>query len=201
MFSLSVHEFAHAVSAYAMGDKTAKMAGRMTLNPFKHIDLSGFILFIFLGVGWAKPVPVNPMNFKKFKKGNRIVSVSGVLANFFLGLIAAITCAILFVTVGVEVAAMEYVYTVLFYLMLVNSFLALFNLLPFAPLDGFNFIATFLKPDNKFLNKMLHNGFRILIVLIVISLFTDIFFGVDIFSWYLSVLYNYVYVPITFIGV
>lgn len=201
MFSLSVHEFAHAFSAYKMGDPTAKLAGRMTLNPFKHMDLSGFILFIFLGVGWAKPVPVNPLNFKKIKKGNRIVSISGVLANFLLGLIAAIACAVLFATVGIEVAAMEYVYQILFYFMIINSFLVLFNLLPFAPLDGFNFISTFLKPDSKFLKNMARNGMRILIMLLLISLLTDLLFGIDVFSWYLSILCNFVYLPITIIGV
>ena len=69
MISLSIHEFAHAYSAFKMGDPTAKMAGRMSLNPFKHLDLMGFLMFLFLGVGWAKPVPTNPLNYKKYKKG------------------------------------------------------------------------------------------------------------------------------------
>ena len=201
MISLTVHEFAHAFVAYKMGDDTAKAAGRMTLNPFKHLNLSGFIFFMLLGVGWAKPVPINPLNFKKYKKGTRWVSISGVLANFLLGLISAITCAVLFATVGLEVAAMEYVYTILLYFMMVNSFLALFNILPIPPLDGFNFIASFMKGENKFIKFMARNGYRILIGIILVSLLTDLLFGIDILSLYLSLLYDWVYLPITFIGI
>ena len=201
MISLTVHEFAHAFVAHKMGDDTAKAAGRMTLNPFKHLNLSGFIFFMLLGVGWAKPVPINPLNFKKYKKGTRWVSISGVLANFLLGLISAITCAVLFATVGLEVAAMEYVYTILLYFMMVNSFLALFNILPIPPLDGFNFIASFMKGENKFIKFMARNGYRILIGIILVSLLTDLLFGIDILSLYLSLLYDWVYLPITFIGI
>ena len=201
MISLTVHEFAHAFAAYKMGDPTAKAAGRMTLNPFKHLNLSGFIFFMLLGVGWAKPVPINPLNFKKYKKGTRWVSSSGVLANFLLGLVSAIVCAILLATVGIEVVAMEYVYTILFYFMLVNSFLALFNILPIPPLDGFNFVASFMKGENKFLKFMVKNGFKILIGIILAGLLTDLLFGIDIFSLYLSLLYDWVYLPISFIGI
>ena len=80
--SLAMHEFAHGFVAYKMGDPTPKMAGRVTLNPFKHLDLMGFLFFIFFGFGWAKPMPVNPLNFKKYKKGVRLVSIAGVLTNF-----------------------------------------------------------------------------------------------------------------------
>ncbi|MBQ8615621.1 MAG: site-2 protease family protein [Clostridia bacterium] len=201
MISLTIHEFAHAFAAHKMGDDTAKNAGRMTLNPFKHLNLSGFIFFMLLGVGWAKPVPINPLNFKKYKKGTRWVSVSGVLANFLLGLISAIICAILIATVGLEVAVMEYVYTILLYIMMVNSFLALFNILPIPPLDGFNFVASFCKSENKFIKFMARNGSRILIGLILLGLLTDILFGFDILTYYLSLIYDWVYLPITFIGI
>ena len=201
MISLTIHEFAHAFSAYACGDKTAKLAGRMTLNPIKHLSLSGFIFFMLLGVGWAKPVPINPLNFKKYKKGTRIVSISGVLANVLLGLICATVCAILLATVGVGGVAMGYVYTILFYFMMVNSFLALFNFLPIPPLDGYNFIASFMKAENKFIKFMQRNGSRIILSIILISLLTDILFGFDILTYYLSLLYDWVYLPISFIGI
>ena len=201
IFSLAIHEFAHAVSAFKMGDPTAKLAGRMTLNPFKHLDFMGFLMFLFLGVGWAKPVPINPMNFKKYKKGTRIVSSSGVIANFLLGLIAAITMAILLSTVGVGGVAMSYVYSVLMYVMLVNSFLVMFNILPIPPMDGYNFIASFMKTENKFLKFMMRNGFKVLIGILILGMFTDLFFGFDIFTVYLSVLNDWVFMPITWIGV
>lgn len=202
LFAITIHEFAHAFTAFKCGDPTAKLAGRMTLNPLKHINLSGFLFFIFLGVGWAKPVPVNPMNYKKFKKGTRWVSISGVLANFIIGLLSAIAYAILLATVGVSVGvAMEYVYAILAYSMLINSFIVMFNLLPIPPLDGFNFVASFCRTENKFLQFMMKNGLRILIAFIVIGVLTDLFFGFDIFTIYLSLLNDFIYMPICWLGV
>lgn len=200
MLSVTIHEFFHAYAAFKCGDPTAKLAGRMTLNPLKHMNVSGFIMFILLGVGWAKPVPINPLNFKKYKKGTRLVSIAGILANFLLGLVSAIICAVLFATVGTEVAAMEYVYTILLYIMMVNSFLALFNLLPIPPLDGFNLVASFCKTENKFIKFMERNGTRILLGIILASFLPYLLFGVDVLSIYLSLLYNWVYLPICFIG-
>lgn len=202
MLSLSIHEFAHALTAYKMGDPTAKAMGRLTLNPLKHLDMSGFLFFVFLGVGWAKPVPINPLNFKKYKKGTRAVSISGVLSNFLLGLISAIIYAILLATVGeTGGVAMEYVYTVLAYFMFVNSFLAMFNILPIPPLDGFNFISTFMKPDNKYLKFMLRNGAKVILGVLLLSVLTDLLFGFDILTLYLSLINDFIYLPICFLGV
>lgn len=202
MISLTIHEFSHAFVAFKCGDPTAKLSGRMTINPLKHIDLMGFLMFIFLGVGWAKPVPVNPMNFKKYKTGTRAVSVAGVGANFLTGLLATIIYTILLATVGdANGIGLVYTYEILKYFMLVNSFLIMFNILPIPPLDGFNFISTYLKPDNKFLNFMQRNGFKILIGILIVGFFTEAFFGFDIFTVYLESMFNFVYVPITWLGV
>ncbi len=202
MFSLSLHEFTHAFTAFKCGDSTAKMAGRMSLNPFKHIDFSGFMFFMFLGVGWAKPVPINPINFKKYKKGIRAVSIAGVLSNFLFGLLASVVYAILLATVGsTGGVAMQYVYTLLAYIMLVNSFLTLFNLLPIPPLDGFNFVASFCKTDNKFLQFMAKNGFKILIGILLSGLVTELLFGFDIFNVYLGLIDSFIYTPISLLGV
>ena len=81
--AISIHEFGHAYSAHLLGDDTAKYNGRMTLNPAKHIDPIGLLTLIFFHIGWAKPVPVNPNNFKNYKLGNLIVSLSGVIGNLF----------------------------------------------------------------------------------------------------------------------
>ena len=199
--SLSVHEFAHGLAAYSMGDKTPKLAGRLTLNPVQHLDLFGFIFFVVFGVGWAKPMPVNPLNFKKYKKGMRLVSIAGVCANVVLGLLSAGIYAILLANVGNPSYAMEIVYMVLEYFMLVNSALALFNILPIYSLDGFNFVSTFMKTENKFIKFSLRNGMKILFGILLGSLLIELLFGFDIFSWYLSVLYNYVFLPIAFLGV
>lgn len=202
MISLTLHEFAHAFAAFKSGDLTPKLAGRMSLNPFKHLDTSGFLFFILLGVGWAKPVPVNALNFKKYKKGVRWVSISGILANFLLGLISAFTVAILLATVGSNGGiAMSYVYSILMYFMLVNSFLVMFNLLPIPQFDGFNFFTSFAKVSNKFLVFMQKYGIRILIGLLLAGLVTDLLFGFDILTLYMSVLYDFVYLPVAWLGV
>ena len=200
--SLSVHEFAHAFMAVKMGDPTPKLLGRMTLNPLKHLDMSGFFCFMFLGIGWAKPVPVNPLNYKKYKTGTRVVALAGVVSNLLLGLIAAVLYAILLTTVGTGTTnAISYVYILLEYFMLVNSFMAMFNFLPIYPMDGFNFVASFMKIDNNFIKNSVRNGFKIMMTIVIICLITELLFGFDLLDWYLSVLYNYVFIPIASLGV
>ena len=201
LISITIHEFAHAYVAFKCGDPTAKLAGRVSLNPFKHLNMMGFLMFIFLGVGWAKPVPTNPLNYKKYKKGIRAVSLAGVLANLILGLLSAGVIAILLSTVGINGIFIEYVYNILFYLMVVNSFLFMFNILPIPPMDGFSFISSFCKTENKFINFMMKNGFKLLIGFLLLGFVTDLMFGFDIFTVYLSLLLDYVYLPISFLGV
>lgn len=201
MFSLSVHEFFHALAAVKMGDNTPKVMGRLTLNPFKHLDMMGFLSFAIVGIGWAKPVPINPLKFKKYRTGIRWVSIVGILSNIALGLLAAGLHAILLNTVGMSSVAMEYVFLILQYFMLVNSYLAMFNLLPVYPFDGFNFISSFMRGDNNFLQFAIRNAFKILLGIIFVSLIFEVFLGFDLLGWYLSVLYNYVFSPIMLIGV
>jgi Zn-dependent protease len=133
--AISVHEFGHAYSAHLLGDDTAKMYGRMTLNPAKHIDIMGLIAMLIVHIGWAKPVPVNPNNFKNYKVGNIIVSLSGVTAN----IITAIICV--FINKYVNMFAINLIAQ---YVMVYNVGFAAFNLLPLPPLDGWGLISSFI---------------------------------------------------------
>ena len=206
LFSLAMHEFAHGFVAYKMGDDTPKLAGRLTANPFRHLSGSGFLMFILIGVGWAKPMPVNPLNFKRFRAGQRLVSIAGVLANLILGLISAVLYAVLFAIIGAETilahTALGYLFDFLAYMMLINSFLFMFNIIPLFPLDGYNFVVSFVKkPNNKFINFNAKYGMITLYGIIIATIFIDLFTGVDILSYYLSVLYDWVFWPIALLGV
>lgn len=146
LFSVIVHEVMHGLAALYNGDHTAQKAGRLTLNPIAHIDPIGTILIpaalIFSGsrllFGWAKPVPVNPFNFKDIKKGELTTSAAGVLANFFL----AIFAAILLKLAGdmADPISRE----TLSFAVNINLVLAVFNLLPIPPLDGSKIVMTLL---------------------------------------------------------
>lgn len=201
--SITIHEFAHGFAAYKMGDLTPKLAGRLTLNPIKHMSPIGFFMFIFLRIGWAKPVPVNPMNFKKYRKGVRIVSIAGVGANFVLGLVSALINLLLINTLTVINEPIFYLIMFLQYMMVVNSLLLMFNILPICPLDGFNFISSFLPADSKFVKGSIKNSGKIILSILLISLFIEIFTNssIDILSTYLYSCYNFVFNKIAFLGV
>ena len=133
--AISVHEFGHAYSAHLLGDDTAKMYGRMTLNPAKHLDAMGLIAMLIVHIGWAKPVPVNPNNFKNYKVGNIIVSLAGVTAN----IITAIICILINKYVN-----MDAINLIAYYVMIYNVGFAAFNLMPIPPLDGWRVISSFI---------------------------------------------------------
>lgn len=171
VFALMMHELAHGLVAYWCGDKTAKEQGRLSLNPFKHLDLWGSLSFLFVGFGWAKPVPINPLNFRNYKKSMALVSLAGIITNLILAFFAVPffkLCAGFALSTN---AGKLFLYYLTMFLILINISLAIFNLLPIYPLDGFNFINTFLKYDNKFSNFMIKYGGIILIVLVVTGAF------------------------------
>ncbi|WP_424766716.1 site-2 protease family protein [Paenibacillus sp. sgz302251] len=144
IIAFTLHEFAHAYSAYKFGDDTAYKAGRVTLNPRVHLDVLGTILILIAGFGWAKPVPVNPSRFKNPRLMSIIVSAVGPLSNL---LVASIGMVLLYVLnqTGLLHAGSDGVYMALvhffYYLISINLLLFVFNLIPLPPLDGYRIIA------------------------------------------------------------
>lgn len=130
-----VHECAHALAAHWLGDDTAKNQGRITLNPLRHLDLFGTIFMLLAGFGWAKPVPINPNNFKNRKVGMAVSSLAGPLSNLILSYISIILCKILVYKSGGN-SYLDALADVFWYSTILNVGLAVFNLLPVPPLDG-----------------------------------------------------------------
>lgn len=147
IISFTVHEFAHAYSAYKFGDDTAYNAGRVTLNPRVHLDVLGMVLILIAGFGWAKPVPVNPSKFSSPRLMSIIVTVVGPLSNLLMGIIGV------FLFVGLDAAGVLEASSqgvsaaiIMFfkYFISYNFLLFIFNLIPLPPLDGYRIIADLL---------------------------------------------------------
>ncbi len=164
LLALSVHEAAHAFSAYKCGDPTARNLGRMTLDPTKHLDLVGTICLILFRFGWAKPVPINSRNFKHPRRDDIIVSLSGIIANFILSFIVA---AILFACFGLGFFNDIFI-RIMIPIMSLNITLGIFNILPIPPLDGFQLISnTVARKNFKVLSVLNRYGFIIILVLLL----------------------------------
>ena len=174
VFALTIHEFAHAFVAHRLGDNTAKLQGRMSLNPMVHFDVLGIICFLFFGFGWAKPVPINTYNFSHIKRDTFLVSISGIVTNL---IIAFIFCplSMLLLNVANNSVILEILYYLCAFIYQTNLVFAVFNLLPIYPLDGFNAIASQLRYDNPFVTFMQRYGSLILILMVIIFSYTNIF--------------------------
>lgn len=193
--AIVVHEVAHGFAAYKLGDPTAKAAGRLSLNPMKHIDPFGTVILPLLLMilhwpifGYAKPVPYNPTYFKDPRRGDAITGLAGPLANLCMALIAAIIMQILHAALPPLVlfsGAMYYVYAMFLPIfILVNLYLMFFNLLPIPPLDGSSIIALFI-PEKKLAKwySIQHYAFPIFMICIIV---VPYIIGVNPFSWYLD---------------
>lgn len=137
LICITFHELCHGLAAWAMGDPTAKRAGRLTLNPLKHVDPFGLLLLITAKVGWAKPVPIDARRFRNPKLGMAITAFAGPLSNVVLSALAAVVNALCgFYYMQLELPVLDWLTTFSYYVFYISIGLAVFNILPFPPLDG-----------------------------------------------------------------
>ena len=184
IFALTFHEFGHAYIAYLCGDNTAKIAGRMTLNPLVHLDLFGSLMVLIAGFGYARPVPVNPNNYR-IRNAEFYIASAGPLMNFLLGVVAAILHGFLAhnnLTVLAGLPLLKLLKLFIF----INFNLCFFNLIPLGPLDGNSVFPHFLPSDlrRRFQNWNYRYGSQALIVLVLLSMFLP---GFSAFSWISSI--------------
>ena len=161
LIALSIHEAAHAWAAHILGDNTAKNQGRLTLDPRKHLDIYGTLMFLFAGIGWGKPVPVDPVYFKNPKRDSALVALAGPFSNFLLalaiGTLAPSTSGSLQHT--------------LLYMVDINIALCAFNLLPIPPLDGSKILGLFI-PHYQFYKytQFIHNHLAYILMIFFIDI-------------------------------
>ena len=169
IIGLTVHEFAHAYTAYRLGDNTAKDDGRLTLNPLKHIDWLGFFLIVVAGFGWAKPVSFNPDNLKNKHRDEILISIAGPISNFVIAVIFFVIARLLYsiellneTSFGLEVINLIMIWGV------INFSLFIFNLIPLPPLDGAHIYLTFIKDINpNLMMNMYKYGTLVLLAIII----------------------------------
>jgi len=171
IFALSFHEFSHGWMAHRYGDPTAKLAGRLTLNPMAHLDIFGSLALYLMGFGWAKPVPVNPQYLANPKRDMMWIALAGPVSNLIVALISGILLSVL-LRLGL-IGSQSPLVMVLIMSLQINLVLAIFNFIPIPPLDGSRILEGLI--PNKYHNELAkfeYYGPRVLMGLIILSMFT-----------------------------
>lgn len=166
--TMPIHEYAHALIATKLGDETPRLSGRLTLNPFAHIDLLGALMIFLCGFGYAKPVSVNPRNFKDPKKGMAITAIAGPASNLIMGFIFTfLSVFVQMVFYKLDIMLLYPIVSFLYFAAVINVNLAVFNLLPIPPLDGSR-ILQLLIPAKHYYKFLQYERYVVIIVFILI---------------------------------
>ena len=175
LFALTFHELAHGYVAWNLGDPTAKNAGRLTMNPLKHLDPLGVLAFIIMKIGWAKPVPVNPVYFSDPRKGMLLVALAGPGANIVLAVVSALLVRLLLMFPVLPMFVLMPVAKMLVASVWINVMLAVFNCIPIPPLDGSKVLLGVLPHDlARSYEKLEPFGFLLLLLLFYLGVISQL---------------------------